>query len=91
LREVVSTIADGIGAGVFPGVPGNVAYRPGRVTFDNCVYCDFDRLCPADRDRRWSRVQESAEVEPVIALLEAPSGDLNGIVGSPDADLLGTP
>ena len=91
LREVVSTIADGIGAGVFPGVPGNVAYRPGRVTFDNCVYCDFDRLCPADRDRRWSRVQESAEVEPVIALLGAPSGDLNGIVGSPDADLLGTP
>jgi ATP-dependent helicase/nuclease subunit B len=90
LREVVSTIADGIGAGAFPGVPGNVAYRPGRVTFDNCVYCDFDRLCPADRDRRWSTVQATAEVEPVIALLETPNDDLRGIVAPAKANLLGT-
>jgi ATP-dependent helicase/nuclease subunit B len=87
LREVVSTIADGIDAGVFPGVPGDVTYRPGRVSFENCVYCDFDRLCPTDRDRRWSMVQVEPTVAPVVALHEPPSDDLKGVVRSLPANL----
>jgi hypothetical protein len=87
LRDVVSTIVDGIDAGAFPAVPGDVTYRPGRVSFDNCVYCDFDRLCPTDRDRRWSMVQAEPAVAPVVELRQPPSEDLAGVVQSLRADL----
>jgi hypothetical protein len=87
LRDVVSTIVDGIDAGAFPAVPGDVTYRPGRVSFDNCVYCDFDRLCPTDRDRRWSMVQAEPAVAPVVELRQPPSEDLAGVVRSLRADL----
>jgi RecB family exonuclease len=78
--EAMGLIVSGIESGAFPGVPGDLDTRPGR-TFANCHYCDFDRLCPADRDRRWSTVRESPVVAPVVALKEAaPSGELANVV-----------
>ena len=46
--EVIASIAQGIEQGVFPAVPAerNDFFR----SFENCRYCDFDRLCPRDRD-----------------------------------------
>jgi len=60
--DKVSTITDGIRAGVFPAFPD----RPrqdgrGRDTWENCCYCPFDRVCPPTRDDDWTRKR----VDPV--------------------------
>ena len=44
LEGAVGAALDGIGDGVFPGVPGEVVGWP-RLSFENCKYCDFDRVC----------------------------------------------
>ena len=49
-EHVVDVIADGIESGAFPGRPGEETTRFGR-SFHNCKYCDFDTICPTDRDR----------------------------------------
>jgi RecB family exonuclease len=80
--EAMGLIVSGIESGAFPGVPGELDTRPGQ-TFANCHYCDFDRLCPADRDRRWSTVRESPAVAPVVFLKEAaPRDELAGVVSA---------
>jgi len=87
LREVVSAIAEGIETGLFPGVPGEETFRNGRPAFDQCLHCDFDRLCPADRDRRWSMVRNSGQVGAVIGLGEAPGDGFEGVVTRTPVDL----
>jgi ATP-dependent helicase/nuclease subunit B len=57
LTEVLERTARGILDGVFPQVPGNETARPGKFSWDNCVYCAFDRVCPAGRDAVWERKQ----------------------------------
>jgi hypothetical protein len=47
LIDVVTTIVDGIDAGVFPAVPGE--WNNFRNTHENCTYCEFDRVCSRDR------------------------------------------
>ena len=47
----VSTIVSGIREGLFPANPGHRA----QGSFENCRYCDFDSLCPANRDVSWRR------------------------------------
>ncbi len=81
-KDAVSTIASGIEAGVFPAYPGEEEYRGGRPTFANCAYCDFDRVCPTDRDRRWALAAEAPAVAPVLRLAEDPDPSLAGIVAA---------
>jgi hypothetical protein len=45
--EVVTAIADGVEAGVFPLVPGDWDSHFG--THETCRYCDFDAVCPQGR------------------------------------------
>jgi len=45
--EVVTAIADGVEAGVFPLVPGEWDSHFG--THETCRYCDFDSVCPQGR------------------------------------------
>lgn len=45
--EVVTAIADGVEAGVFPLVPGEWDSHFG--THEQCRYCDFDTVCPQGR------------------------------------------
>jgi hypothetical protein len=49
--KAVATITSGIGAGLFPANPG-AANQGG---FQNCTYCDFDKLCPSRREVLWER------------------------------------
>jgi ATP-dependent helicase/nuclease subunit B len=77
--DALGLIVSGIESGAFPGVPGELDTAPGG-TFDNCRFCDFDRLCPTDRDRRWSTVQASPTVSPVVALKEDPPAGVGGLV-----------
>jgi RecB family exonuclease len=54
----LETISTGIGDGVFPAHPGKEDW----FSFENCKYCEYDRICPADRDRAWERLQHADEL-----------------------------
>ncbi len=73
LDRTVAAALDGIDGGLFPGVPGEAVGWP-RLTFHNCRYCDFDRICPTDRQGEWERVRDDPALEPVELLL-AEAGD----------------
>lgn len=64
LEEAVGAALDGIGDGVFPGIPGEVVGWP-RLSFENCRYCDFDRICPTDRQSEWERVRSDTALTPI--------------------------
>jgi len=79
--EVIETITDGIEAGMFPGVPGEADLRDGRQTFPKCRTCDFDQLCPGDRDRRWDLARDAPQLGSVVALLDDPPPEhLDGLM-----------
>ena len=59
-------MVDGIEAGIFPGRPG----KSGRGSFENCRYCDFDAVCPSQRDRERERVRQAPELADYVALSE---------------------
>jgi len=59
LDEVLKLTAQGILGGVFPQIPGNETSRPGKFSWDNCIYCPFERICPAGRDAVWERKQST--------------------------------
>src|SRR6185312_10993819 len=46
LADVLGIITRGIRGGVFPLVPGGEGQRGP----ENCVYCDYNRICPIRRD-----------------------------------------
>jgi ATP-dependent helicase/nuclease subunit B len=77
-EHVVEVITDGIEAGAFPGRPGEETTRFGH-SFENCKYCDFDAICPTDRDRGWSRVRGAPQLATYVAMAEgddaAPGAD----------------
>ena len=68
LDRTVTAALDGISHGIFPAVPGEAVGWP-RMTFANCRYCDFDRICPTDRQREWEGVRHDPVLEPVEVLL----------------------
>jgi len=57
--ESLDTISAGIGAGVFPANPGKEDW----FSFEHCKWCEYDRICPADRDRAWDRLQHDEALE----------------------------
>ena len=62
-------ITRGIAAGVFPARPGKSRYSPPGApgsAFDNCVYCDFDRICPVSRDRLWQQKRTDSAIREVV-------------------------
>ncbi|MGI9615753.1 MAG: PD-(D/E)XK nuclease family protein [Acidimicrobiales bacterium] len=73
LDRTVGAALDGITDGLFPGVPGEAVGWP-RLTFANCRYCDFDRICPTDRQGEWEGVRDDPALEPIEPLI-AESGD----------------
>jgi hypothetical protein len=74
LDRTVSATLDGISGGLFPGVPGEAVGWP-RLTFENCRYCEFDRICPTDRQREWESVRDDPALGPVTRLIEGPQGE----------------
>jgi hypothetical protein len=69
LDRTVSAALDGISGGLFPGVPGEAIGWP-RLTFANCRFCDFDRICPTDRQREWEGIRRDPLLQPVEILLK---------------------
>jgi ATP-dependent helicase/nuclease subunit B len=64
-RRVLRVLADGIATGRFPARPGEHQWHRG--TFEHCSWCDFDAICPRDRDEEWERVR----LHPSLAALRA--------------------
>lgn len=65
-RATVQTIVRGIRGGVFPADPG----RSTQFGSANCSSCDFDRLCPVDRQKLWERKRSSPRAGAYIKLSE---------------------
>jgi RecB family exonuclease len=71
--RVLAAVADAVGAGAFPAVPGEWNDFYGE--FENCGYCDFTRICSRRRDLelrdkggdpaqgRWARIAAVARRE----------------------------
>lgn len=65
-RAAVQTIVRGIRGGVFPADPGPTT----QFGSANCSSCDFDRLCPVDRQKLWARKRSSPRADAYINLSE---------------------
>ena len=63
-RVGVKTIVDGIQSGVFPANPG----EPGFGGYENCLFCDFDSLCPSRRLEMWERKRQDDKVAGYLSL-----------------------
>jgi hypothetical protein len=58
LKQVLDVVDRGLRAGAFPQVPGPDDQRPGRMSWTNCMYCAFDRICPTGRDQMRERKRD---------------------------------
>jgi len=48
----MGVVNEGLTAGAFPQVPGeDQGGIPKRPAFSNCVFCDYNRICPTGRDQ----------------------------------------
>ena len=63
--------------GHFPPNPGDRAYARGGDSFENCRYCDFNRVCPANsrRDQMLRAHSEDARLAPYFDLAQGRDGD----------------
>src|SRR5262249_57123984 len=66
IEAVLGTILEGIARGLFPAFPGDEDQFHGRPT--SCRYCEYDRLCPRDRVRRWARRAGDPALAPFLDL-----------------------
>ena len=54
LAAAVETIVEGIDSGVFPARPGDPSpWGDGPPSFDNCKFCEYERVCPKSKSRQW--------------------------------------
>jgi RecB family exonuclease len=72
VRFVLDLMAEQINAGHFPAYPGEDNYWYGPTS---CQWCDYDRLCPRDRIRRFERRRHDPALEGILALREPQEPD----------------
>jgi hypothetical protein len=70
LHQVLTTIADGIEAGVFPAVPGD--WQSFRSTYQQCAYCEFDIVCPRGRSDQAEEKAAAPELAVRVELSARP-------------------
>ncbi|MBT4141672.1 MAG: hypothetical protein HOE50_00825 [Chloroflexi bacterium] len=60
LTAAVETIVEGIDSGVFPARPGGSAsWGGGSESYENCLFCEFSRVCPKSKARLWNSKKNS--------------------------------
>jgi RecB family exonuclease len=75
LRTTLGVLAGTVEAGMFPPVPGPTRFdgQSRRATYQNCQYCEFDRVCAGgDRKRAWEERKGVPELAAYVALAEPP-------------------
>jgi hypothetical protein len=78
-EETVAAIVEGVRAGVFPAVSGSVdEYRGG---WDNCGFCDFNRICSRRREHEYAVKSSDSGMSPwrAVARVASPGGDVGDI------------
>jgi ATP-dependent helicase/nuclease subunit B len=68
LEEALGVVAEGIGVGAFPQVPGDES----QGSWEHCRHCDFDRVCPSARDDAWERKQQAEGASLYLRLQASP-------------------
>ena len=56
---VIDVIVDGIEQGRFPANPGEADFWG----FENCGFCEYDKVCPTSRDDLWEGVRLSSKLD----------------------------
>ena len=64
---------DGIGAGAFPAVSGEDDEFYAK--FENCRYCDYDRICSRRRDLEMAAKEGDPAVGPWLRVEQAALGE----------------
>lgn len=67
-RRVLAVVVDGIAAGNFPARSGSYDWFWG--THASCTFCEFDDICPNDREEEWERVRADPAVADLVTLVE---------------------
>ncbi len=75
-ERTLTTIVSGIRSGAFPAVPGEEDEYYGK--FDNCKYCDFDRICSRRRDYELAAKRGDGALVPWLAVEQAAREGSNG-------------
>ncbi len=71
LAAAVETIAEGIDNGVFPARPGDHTNYGDGASFENCAFCEYQRICPKSKARLWdSKKQSDPALENYVFLAE---------------------
>lgn len=62
LTSAVETIVEGIEDGIFPARPGGAAsWGESNESFENCMFCEYARVCPKSKSRLWNSKKNSDE------------------------------
>jgi hypothetical protein len=69
-RRAVATVNDGVSAGRFPARPGHPSQPASGMAYENCRYCDFDRICPTSRAHLWRAKSGAPELASYVELAE---------------------
>ena len=83
-RETLRVLVDGVGDGLYPAHSGPDIGSPAPTS--NCAYCEFDTICPADREDEWERVRADPLLDDVVRLAEegSPAFLVTAPTGSPE-------
>ncbi len=65
LRSVLGVVLTNIAAGNFPAFPKTANNR-----HTNCQYCEFDLICPTDRNRRWQQIRNHDPISELAELID---------------------
>jgi RecB family exonuclease len=69
-QPVLTTIVEGIRAGIFPARPGDTARYADASAWNNCRSCPYDDVCTSDRQIAWDRKKSDPVLENYVALAE---------------------
>ncbi len=72
LTQVLDLVVGGIRGGTFPQNPGKEAWLPSGDTWENCLFCNFQRVCPTTRAEQWASVRTDPAVTAYSDLVDPP-------------------
>lgn len=72
-KQTLEAIVSGIRSGAFPAIPNEE--KEFYNTFDNCGFCDFDRICSRRRDYEQAAKAGHADVAPWANVATVATGD----------------
>jgi ATP-dependent helicase/nuclease subunit B len=71
LIETVDVLTSTVATGLFPMLSGESEYRG----YENCRFCDFDKICPTGRERYEESARRSGLADAYFNLLDGPLAD----------------